>query len=296
MQQPVKCALLGAGLFARDSWVPIFRQSKEVAILTAVWSRSEAASQGLLPSIQEFSPHAQAYHGEDQLDQLLSSPDFDAVVVVLPVQVILHVAAKALKAGKHVFQEKPVGPTLSEVSTALNTYRNAGNRPLWAVAENYSRSEAVFREAADLVSQLGTVIKIDLHSSMPMNSQNKYYASAWRRDADGCPGGFVTDAGVHYIAGLRLLTRAAGWGDAATACAHSRSVDPGLPAPDTVVSCLSYPNGCAASVSITFASPNSRFSLSVFGTEGSLEVRPCCGVTRIEQQSDCRQHVEALRV
>ena len=25
MQQPVKCALLGAGLFARDSWVPIFR-------------------------------------------------------------------------------------------------------------------------------------------------------------------------------------------------------------------------------------------------------------------------------
>ena len=202
----------------------------------------------------------------------------------------------------------------------------------------------------------------------------------WCRDADGCPGGFVTDAGVHYIAGLRLLTRAAGqprmpvqcsslqqpscvgsavmwqmcqghraefaatkpdiclcslgpkaaflsanhvglpaaaclslsslqlvrldqpcwchagWGDAATACAHSRSVDPGLPAPDTVVSCLSYPNGCAASVSITFASPNSRFSLSVFGTEGSLEVRPCCGVTRIEQQSDCRQHVEALRV
>ena len=93
------------------------------------------------------------------------------------------------------------------------------------------RSEAVFREAAELVSQLGTVIKvsllmllptsflcqqlgivthpddavlsasgaclslkrwrarqtfscclqIDLHSSMPMNSQNKYYASAWRR-------------------------------------------------------------------------------------------------------------------
>ncbi len=84
-----------------------------------------------------FSPHAQAYHGEDQLDQLLSSPDFDAVVVVLPVQVLLHVAAKALKAGKHVFQEKPVGPTLSEVSTALNTYRNAGDMPLWAVAENY---------------------------------------------------------------------------------------------------------------------------------------------------------------
>ena len=71
----------------------------------------------------------------------------------------------------------------------------------------------------------------------------------------------------------------AGWGDAATACAHSRSVDPGLPSPDTVVSCLSYFNGSAATVSITFASPNSRFSLSVVGTEGSLEVRPSCDVT-----------------
>ena len=36
-----------------------------------------------------FSPHAQAFHGDDQLEQLLSSPGFDAVVLVLPVQVIL---------------------------------------------------------------------------------------------------------------------------------------------------------------------------------------------------------------
>ena len=61
-----------------------------------------------------------------------------------PVFLLYRVAAKALKAGKHVFQEKPVGPTISEVSTALNTYRNAGDMPLWAVAENYRcRSLAV---------------------------------------------------------------------------------------------------------------------------------------------------------
>ena len=77
----------------------------------------------------------------------------------------------------------------------------------------------------------------------------------------------------------------AGWGDAATVCAHSSSVDPGLPSPDTVVSCLSYSNGSAATVSITFASPNSRFSLSAVGTEGSLEVRPCCGVTQTSNRA-----------
>ena len=59
-----------------------------------------------------------------------------------------------------------MGPTLSEVSTALNTYRNAGDMPVWAVAENY-RSEAVFREAAELVSQLGTAIKVSLLRLLP---------------------------------------------------------------------------------------------------------------------------------
>ena len=54
-----------------------------------------------------------------------------------PTPLLYRVAAKALKAGKHVLQEKPVGPTISEVSTALKTYRNAGDMPLWAVAENY---------------------------------------------------------------------------------------------------------------------------------------------------------------
>ena len=87
----------------------------------------------------------------------------------------------------------------------------------------------------------------------------------------------------------------AGWGDATTACAHARSVDPGLPPPDTVVSCLSYSNGSAATVSITFASTNSRFSLSVVGTEGSLEVRSCCGVTQTSHRL-LHHHVKALRV
>ena len=62
-----------------------------------------------------------------------------------------------------------MGPTLSEVSTALNTYRNAGDMPVWAVAENY-RSEAVFREAAELASQLGRVIKVSCCGCCPRAS------------------------------------------------------------------------------------------------------------------------------
>ena len=74
-------------------------------------------------------------HASSALD--VKAAGLNMLCTLHPILLLFRVAAKALKAGKHVFQEKPVGPTLSEVSTALNTYRNAGEMPLWAVAENY---------------------------------------------------------------------------------------------------------------------------------------------------------------
>jgi predicted dehydrogenase len=68
----------------------------------------------------------------------------------------------------------------------------------------------VFREARSLAGQLGRVIKIDLVADMPMNVGNKYFGSPWRRDTDTCPGGFVMDLSVHFVAALRTLARGAG--------------------------------------------------------------------------------------
>ena len=58
--------------------------------------------------------------------------------------------------------------------------------------------------------QLPLRLQIDLVADMPMNSNNKYFPSQWRRDAVACPGGFVMDSCVHHIAALRMLGRAAG--------------------------------------------------------------------------------------
>ena len=45
---------------------------------------------------------------------------------------------------------------------------------------------------------------------MPMTAQNKYYGSGWRRDAGRCPGGFMMESSVHFLAALRMLARAGG--------------------------------------------------------------------------------------
>ena len=83
--------------------------------LRAVWSRSQGAADDLLAAVHEyvnslhwclavtcilllsmwsshrFSPGASAYFGEDQLEQLLQDPSIEALIIVLPVQIMLKV-------------------------------------------------------------------------------------------------------------------------------------------------------------------------------------------------------------
>ena len=45
---------------------------------------------------------------------------------------------------------------------------------------------------------------------MPMNGKNKYYNSTWRRNDAHCPGGFMMESSVHFLAALRMLAAAGG--------------------------------------------------------------------------------------
>ncbi|KAL3140220.1 hypothetical protein ABBQ38_004496 [Trebouxia sp. C0009 RCD-2024] len=277
-QRPLQVGLIGAGLFTKDAYIPLCRRQLRTVQVRAIWSRSQQAAATLLASVQEFSPDASSHHGEEQLEQLLQDASIDAVIIVLPVQVMLKVAIQALRAGKHVLQEKPAANSVDAVNLAIKEYcTNFGRRvdnselPVWALAENY-RSEQGFRKASQLMPQLGTVIKIDLVADMPMNSSNKYFPSQWRRDAVACPGGFVMDSCVHHIAALRMLGRAAGLGEVEEASATATSISKELPPPDTLVGSVKFASGTCGGVSITFAGSVLRFSLSLTGTQGSLEV------------------------
>jgi predicted dehydrogenase len=109
---------------------------------------------------------------------------------------------------------------------------------------------------------------------MPMDAGNKYFGSAWRRDAAGCPGSFLMDSSVHFIAALRMLAAAAGCGPAVAASALARSARPAeLPGPDTLVGVVAFgPERVPASVSISLAAATVRWSLQVSGTAGTMEV------------------------
>ncbi|KAG2444564.1 hypothetical protein HXX76_001309 [Chlamydomonas incerta] len=272
-------ALVGTGIFARDVYKTAFKSRAGDVDLKAVWSRTPDSARAY---VEELFPGGStaALSGEEGLQVILADPAIELVVVVLPVQPSLPIVERLLSAGKAVVQEKPVGLSVEEAAAAIGRYRAAvaaaaspAAAPVWMFAENY-RWEAVFLAAAARVSSgvLGAVIKLDLVADLPMDGRNRYYGSAWRRDTAQCPGGFFTDSSVHFVAALRMLAAAAGAGEATSVSAHAVQVKPDLSFPDSVVGVATFAGGVPASISISLAAHQVRWSLSVVGTEGSLEV------------------------
>ncbi|WP_226633992.1 Gfo/Idh/MocA family protein [Novosphingobium profundi] len=98
---PIRIAIVGLGKIARDQHIPAIRGNGNFDIAATV------------------SPHSPPMEGIPQfasIEELLDKgPAVDAVALCTPPQVRYDIAVTALKAGMHVFLEKPPGATLAEV-------------------------------------------------------------------------------------------------------------------------------------------------------------------------------------
>ncbi|GAM05648.1 Gfo/Idh/MocA family protein [Novosphingobium sp. MBES04] len=98
---PIRIAIVGLGKIARDQHIPAIRGNGNFDIAATV------------------SPHSPPMEGIPQfasIEELLEKgPAVDAVALCTPPQVRYDIAVTALKAGMHVFLEKPPGATLAEV-------------------------------------------------------------------------------------------------------------------------------------------------------------------------------------
>ena len=166
--QPIRLALLGAGIFARDAHLPSLRTLRDYFTITAVYSRTAATAQSLA---DEIGSDVKIY---TDLAALLLAPDIDAVDVVLPIPVMPPVVAQALASGKHVISEKPLAPDVATCRQLLAAYQQA--RQVWMVAENW-RYESAYVQAAELVKDgaIGRPITCQMALYLPMPPGSKYF-------------------------------------------------------------------------------------------------------------------------
>ncbi len=118
MTQPVRWAILGAGKFAREHMGPAIHAAHGAELVALGTSSFKKAA-----PFAAFAPNLRVH---ETYDAVLSDTDVDVIYIPLPNHLHIEWAIKALKAGKHVLVEKPVGLTADQIDPLI-AVRNASD-------------------------------------------------------------------------------------------------------------------------------------------------------------------------
>ncbi len=227
--------------------------------IAAVWDE--------LPERGRREAEARRVRFYDKLDELLAQPDIDAVIVDTPTNLHRDVMVAAAQAGKHIFTEKVVAPTLKESNEIMEAVRKAGVKltvSLPRLNESYTLAvqDVLNRGLLGEVTLVRT--RLSHNGAIPNGQSDNGWLPAHFYNAGQCGGGAMIDLGCHpmYLARLFL-----GMPESVSA---SYGYITGREVEDNAVSVLRYASGALAVVEAGFVNRHSPFVIEVHGTEGSL--------------------------
>ena len=198
----------------------------------------------------------------DDLDALLARDDVDGITVTTSTNVHHDVISRALDAGKHVFTEKILAPTVDESLDLIARADRDGRMLEVSLPRLYDPSTlAVVRELDS-----GTLGEV---TATRVRLAHDGWVSGWLPERFADPveaiGGALTDLGCHPVY-LTNLFHGAVPRTVSSAYGHvtGRAVD------DTAVVTGEFADGSISTVEASLASAPGGFSIEVVGTRGTL--------------------------
>jgi predicted dehydrogenase len=234
-------------------------QARKECTLTALWD--EIPERGRTVAEQLNVPYY------ENLDELLASPDVDAVVVTAPSRIHADVMIAAANAGKHIFTEKVLALTTPEADRILEAVERNGVKLTISLPRLCEDKILYAKKAIDqgLLGQVTLVRNRLAHDgALPREGKPNGWLPDHFYDKRDCGGGAMVDLGCHpmYLAHHFL-------GLPQTVSAQYGYVT-GREVEDNAVVTLGYANGAIAVVEAGFASRLSPFSVEIYGTDGCL--------------------------
>ncbi|MGD0744431.1 MAG: Gfo/Idh/MocA family oxidoreductase [Verrucomicrobiota bacterium] len=111
--QKLRFGILSTAGIGRQNWKAIYNSGN--AIVTAVASRDAGRSREYIAKCQREFPFAAEPAALGSYEELVASPDVDAVYIPLPTGLRKEWVLRAAAAGKHVICEKPCGVNFADV-------------------------------------------------------------------------------------------------------------------------------------------------------------------------------------
>ena len=264
---PIHLGVIGCGLATKNLHWPALRQMPDKFQIVAVCNRTPEKAQEFARMVEMERAENGPVAIESDYRKLLERRDLEALLVALPIDQNAPVVQDCLTAGKPVLCEKPLAHTLVEAQRLLDFSRQAA--PVLLVGENYYYRDD-FNDAQKIIAagNIGEVFLISYEATGEVNHTKSYGATPWRQ-VPAHRGGFVSDAGVHHAAVLRLLG-----GEIRAVQAFTKNIHPVIRAEDNIVATLEFANGAIGQYAATYTAkaPQHLTRVRLFGSAGSLEI------------------------
>lgn len=258
MAAKLRLGLIGTGVAARKLYLPAFRSLEKKLAVVACTNRTRKKAEA-------YAREAGIPQVFDTADELIASPDVEAVLISLPIDAQPELVKKALAAGKPVISEKPMAPSVKEGKKLVAATARA--RAPWLVGENFAFMPAIARVQSWLEQgKLGEPRLVEVFQLTLMDAKNPYFHTAWRHQPKHV-GGFVADGGVHMAHALRRLM-----GMPEVVKNLTAQFNPALAPIESAVAVLKFPSGALGTWTSCFSAPYQGPMLRVFGSKATAEL------------------------
>jgi len=269
MSKPkLRWGILGAANIAQKNWKAIWNSGN--GCITAVGSRDLERSRRFVDEYQAQAPFHPPPRALGSYEELLASPNVDAVYLPLPTAVRGQWVKRAAEAGKHVVCEKPCATSMAELTEMLESCRRNGVQFMDGVMFMHSGRLERMRELLDDGQTTGAIRRIT--SAFSFRAAEEFFASNIRARSELEPSGCLGDLGWYCI---RFALWATNWQlpERVTGRTLSEFKHPGsrLPVPTEFSAELFFRNGITSSFYCSFLTENEQWAM-VSGTRGHLWV------------------------
>jgi predicted dehydrogenase len=250
--EPTKLGIVGLGRWAKVLTRAAAKSDK--LKIVAGYSRTEEKRRAFE---QEFG-----VAGVPDMKTMLSNPDIRGVIITVPNEQHLPVAAEIARAGKHVSTEKPIAATLEEGIEVEALEKKYGVTVTVGHSARLLGAVRKIRAAID-AGELGRVAFMEANFSNERALE--LTPNTWRWYKAKAPGGPLSQLAIHSYDILHYLG-----GEIVEASSMASKLSPvGAEVDDQSMTLLRFADGKIGYVGSCWTSPG-IFSLRVFGSKGLM--------------------------
>ena len=256
MTKILNWGIIGCGNVTEKKSGPAFNKVNNSKLMAVMRRNGEKA--------KDYAERHQVPHFYTDADQLINSPETNAIYVATPPSTHAQYAIAAMRAGKPVYVEKPMAATYAQC-IEMNRVSKETGVPLFVAY--YRRTLPGFLKVKELIDEktIGPILAVNIRLTRPANDDEKN--KAWRVDPSVAGGGIFYDLASHQLDLMDFLL-----GPITGASGFATNNNTWYHAEDTVAACFKFASGSIGTGTWSFVTheEGSYDGVEIIGTQGSL--------------------------